>query len=203
MSNPSVSDVTVTLGYTGTATSGSDYSAGAGSIVITAGNTTGTTSISALDDAITEGDETVIIDITGVTNGTESGTQQETVTITDDESAPTVTLSTDLATITEAGLETSVITATLSNPSVSDVTVTLGYTGTATSGSDYSAGAGSIVITAGNTTGTTSISALDDAITEGDETVIIDITAATTGTDSGTQQETLTHTDDDSAPTGT
>ena len=39
----------------------------------------------AVPDTVFEGGETVVIDITGVTNGTEAGTQQATTTITDDE----------------------------------------------------------------------------------------------------------------------
>ena len=41
--------------------------------------------ITSADDALNEGDETVIVDITGVTNGTEAVPQQQTVTITDDD----------------------------------------------------------------------------------------------------------------------
>ena len=42
--------------------------------------------VTAVQDTVYEGNETVVVDITGVTNGTESGTQQATTTITDDDS---------------------------------------------------------------------------------------------------------------------
>ena len=126
LSNPSTSAVTVDLGYTGTATGGgTDYTASGTQIIIGAGSTTGSVTITGDDDAIFEGAETVIVDITSVTNGTESGSQQETVTITDDDSAPTVTLSEIGSPIAEDG-GVSTITATLSNPSTSAVTVDLG-----------------------------------------------------------------------------
>ena len=48
-------------------------------------NTKGIAKNNAIDDALVEGDETVIIDISTVTNGTESGVQQQTITINDDE----------------------------------------------------------------------------------------------------------------------
>ena len=204
LSNPSTSAVTVDLGYTGTATGGgTDYTASGTQIIIGAGSTTGSVTITGDDDAIFEVAETVIVDITGVTNGTESGSQQETVTITDDDSAPTVTLSESGSPIAEDG-GVSTITATLSNPSTSAVTVDLGYTGTATGGgTDYTASGTQIIIGAGSTTGSVTITGDDDAIFEGAETVIVDITSVTNGTESGSQQETVTITDDDSAPTVT
>ncbi len=197
-------DVTVSLGYTGTATGGGvDYTASGTQIIIGAGSTTGSVTITGDDDAIFEGAETVIVDITSVTNGTESGSQQETVTITDDDSAPSVTLSESGSPIAENG-GVSTITATLSNPSTSAVTVDLGYGGTATGGgTDYTASGTQIIIGAGSTTGSVTITGDDDAIFEGAETVIVDITSVTNGTESGSQQETVTITDDDSAPTVT
>ena len=154
-----------------------------------------------MNDALYEGDETVVADITNVSGGgaTEDGTQTATVTITDDESAPTVTLSTSPTTIDENG-GTSTLTATLSTAASEDVTVTLTYSGTATgSGTDYSAST-TITITAGNTSGTTTITANDDNIYEGDETVVADITNVSGGgaTEDGTQTATVTIVDDES-----
>ena len=77
--------MTVTLLYSGTATDPADYSTTGASILIPAGSLTGTVTITSTDDALNEGDETVIVDIDTVTNGTEIGTEQETVTITDDD----------------------------------------------------------------------------------------------------------------------
>ena len=116
-----------------------------------------------VNDAIFEGDETIIANITGVSGGngaTESGTQTQTVTITDDEVAPLVTLTVNNATIAEnAG--TSIVTATQSFLSSVNTTVTLAYTGTATSGTDYT-GSTTITITAGSLTGTTTITSTND-----------------------------------------
>jgi VCBS repeat-containing protein len=114
---------------------------------------------------------------------------------------PTVTLSVDNASISEnAGVAT--ITATLSEAYASDVTVTLGYSGTATgSGTDYTVSSEAITITAGNTTGTAAITAVNDTLDEDDETVIVDIADVTNAIESGTQQLTVTIIDDDTAPT--
>jgi hypothetical protein len=63
--------------------------------LIPAGATSGSITISAVDDALDEPDETLIVDIAGVTNGVESGTQSVTLLIADDDEpavpAPTVT----------------------------------------------------------------------------------------------------------------
>ena len=197
---------TVTLTYTGTA-SGADYVASSVTITIPAGSLTGTVTIDPTDDAIFEGSETVIANITNVTGGngaTESGTQTATVTITDDETAPTVTLS-GTTTIAENAPATVNLTATLSVATTAATTVTLTYTGTA-SGADYVASSVTITIPAGSLTGTVTIDPTDDAIFEGSETVIADITNVTGGngaTESGTQTATVTITDNETAPTVT
>lgn len=199
-------DVTVNLGFSGTATSGSDYAAPSATITIPAGDTSANASIgiTASADTIHEGSETIIIDITGATNAEEDGTQQQTITITDDDSAPTVSLSTGSATIGEDG-GSSTITASLSNPSSSAVTVNLSYSGTATSGTDYSTPSSSITVPAGQTTANaaTGITATGDVIYEGNETVIIDISSVTNGSENGTQQQTITIDDAESPPTVT
>jgi Calx-beta domain len=119
------------------------------------------------------------------------------------KSGPSVTLTRNNATIAEAA-GVSTFTATLSQTSDFDVTVNLGFTGTAAgSGTDYNASANSITIPAGSTTGTITVTAVQDLLDENDETVIVDITSVTNGTESGTQQATTTITDDDATPTVT
>jgi len=53
--------------------------------VIPAGSPSGSITLTAVQDNTDELDETIIVDISTVTNGTESGTQQVTATITDDD----------------------------------------------------------------------------------------------------------------------
>ncbi|MDP4865791.1 MAG: Ig-like domain-containing protein, partial [Crocinitomicaceae bacterium] len=187
----------VTLTYTGTATNGTDYTASSVTITIPAGSLTGTVTIDPTDDVIFEGSETVIADITNVTGGngaTENGTQTATVTITDDEVAPTVTLS-GTTTIAENAAGVATLTATLSVATTTPTVVTLTYTGTATNATDYTASSVTITIPAGSLTGTVTIDPTDDVIFEGPETVIADITNVTGGngaTESGVQTATVT-----------
>ena len=85
--------VTVELGITGTAAA-SDYTASATQVVIAPGATSGSITVTAVDDTEDESDETVIVDITAVTGGNEAGEQQQTTTITDDDDPPKLTVTT-------------------------------------------------------------------------------------------------------------
>ncbi len=206
LSNVATSVVTVTITYTGTA-AGADYASSSVTIIIPAGSLTGTVTIDPTDDIIYEGSETVIADITSVTGGngaTESGTQTATVTITDDETIPTVTLS-GTASIAENAAGVATLTATLSVATTAATNITITYTGTA-SGADYATSSVTIIIPAGSLSGTVTIDPTDDIIYEGSETVVADITSVTGGngaTESGTQTATVTITDDETIPTVT
>jgi hypothetical protein len=76
------SDVTVHLNYSGA--DASNYS-GANQIVIPAGSTSANITFSATDNDILDGDRDVLIAVSSVNNGVESGTQEQTITIIDDE----------------------------------------------------------------------------------------------------------------------
>ncbi len=202
LSNLSTQDVTVNLSFSGTATNNVDYSRSTTSILVPAGSLTASAGVTAINDATFEGSETVVVDVSSVTNGTENGTQQVTITITDDDSEPTVTLSRSSATIAENG-GTAAVIATLSNLSTQDVTVNLSFSGTATNNVDYSRSTTSILVPAGSLTASAGVTAINDATFEGSETVVVDVSSVTNGTENGTQQVTITITDDDSEPTVT
>jgi hypothetical protein len=114
---------------------------------------------------------------------------------------PTVTLSRDYASIPEAaGVAT--FTAALSGITGVEVTVTLGITGTATLTADYTRSGTQIAIPAGASSGSITVTAVQDASKELDETVIVTITAVTPAaiTANGVQQQTTTILDDDQVP---
>ncbi|WP_028582757.1 cadherin-like domain-containing protein [Desulfogranum japonicum] len=114
---------------------------------------------------------------------------------------PTVTLSVNNSSIAEAG-GSATVTATLSHTFGATVTTNLNFTGTATLTDDYTRSGTSIAISSG-TTGTVSVTAVDDSIDDDAETIIVDITGVTNGAENGTQQVTVTITDDDVLPTAT
>jgi len=199
LSNLSTQNVTVNLTFSGTAANNTDYSASSASILIPAGSLTGAITLTGINDTTFEANESVIVDINSVNNGTESGTQQVIATINDDDNQPSVTLNLTGSPLSEnAGI--AIVTATLSNPSTQNVTVQLGFTGDALDGVDYSANSTSIVILAGQTSGAITLTSMNDDIDELNEEIIADITGVTNGVESGTQQVTATINDDDLAP---
>ena len=118
------------------------------------------------------------------------GTQQVTVTITDDDPTPTVTLAVDNASIDEAA---GVVTIPRPfRPRRAGHHVESRFQRTATETDDYTASATQIVIPAGATSGSITITAVDDLLDEADETVIVD---------TGSEQATVTISDNDLPPT--
>lgn len=204
-----IEDIVVTIGTAGTATSGSDYTALPSTLTISAGATTATTSFTPTNDSIYDGtsSETAIISVSNVSGGNalENGEQSVTLTIIDDETAPTVTMAASSSTVAEDG-GASTLTATLSTATYADVTVALGAAGTASSTTDYSY-TSLITISAGSTTGTSTLTATADDIFDAasNETAIISISSVSGGsaTESGSQSQTITITDAETAPTVT
>ena len=210
-------DVTITIGTAGTSTEGTDYTDGSGVIndmTISAGNTSTTANFTPTDDSVYEGNETAIISIDGVSGGdaSENGTQAVTITITENESAPTVTLTTSATSIAENAGSSITLTATLSGATDSAITVALDTSGAATEGTDYTDGSGNIddiTISAGATTGTVNFTPTDDSIYDAtsSETATISINGVSGKTgvaeNSTPQAVTITITDNESAPSVT
>jgi len=76
---------TIDLGFSGNATLTDDYIHSGVQIVIAAGTTSGTVTITAEEDLLDENDESVIVTVVGVTDGVESGEQQVAITIIDND----------------------------------------------------------------------------------------------------------------------
>jgi hypothetical protein len=185
-----------------TATAGTDYVAIPTTTLNFIANGTKTFNVTIINDTLNENDETFYINLTNPIN-TAITKAQGIGTITDNDPEPSVTLSINNATITEAaGVAT--ITATLSAASEKEVTVDLAYSGAATgNGTDYIANTAQIVITAGALTGTATVTAVQDTLDEDNEQVIVDISSITNGTEATPQQVTTTITDDDASPSVT
>ena len=188
-------DQTITLTLGGTATKTDDYTISAESLTLTAGNTSVTATVTAVQDTIDDDAETVLI--TATHNGATIGTQQ-TVTITDDDDPPTLSVSVNNASIAENGGTSTVTVSTGSGATFSaDQTITLTLAGTATEATDYTITSKSLTLTAGASSVTGTVTAVQDTIDDDAETVLI--TATHNGSAIGTQQS-ITVTDDDAAP---
>jgi hypothetical protein len=187
ISGLSALDTTGNFIFTGSADS-SDFTS-VNSFTIPAGMTTGNFDITAVDDALNEIDETIVLDVDSVTNGQEDGVQQVTTTITDDDAAPLTAVSLSLSSVIEGN--TVDVILTIDAPSGQDITITLGFTGTAIDPDDYTVSSDTVVIPAGTTSGMVTITAVDDLLPEIDETIIIDILSVVNGIEDGVQQATV------------
>ncbi|KOF01323.1 hypothetical protein OB69_18205, partial [Roseivirga seohaensis subsp. aquiponti] len=154
--------------------------------------------ITASQDVNPETNETVIIDITGVTKGTENGTQQQTITITDDD-----TPSVSFTSTTSSGLESvssANITVDLNIASALTVTVDYTVTGTASSGTDYTLANGTLTFNPADVQETITIAGIvDDAILESNETVIVTLSNPSNANLGTNTAHTYTITDNDAA----
>jgi hypothetical protein len=86
-------NVTIVLAYSGTAMSHISYTASGDSMVISIGETSNTITLTGINDSICEGDEIVLVDISSVTNGLESNTQQVAVTLHENDVPTDIALS--------------------------------------------------------------------------------------------------------------
>ena len=198
------SGLTATVAYAtsdGTATAGSDYTAASGTLTFAPGVTSRTFTVPITDDTTDEAGETVSLALSGPSNATLGTTDTATLTIADNESAPTVAFSASTYAVAEGG-GSAIITATLS--AASGVTATVAYAtsdGTATAGSDYTAAGGTLTFAPGVTSQTFTVAVTNDTANEADETVSLALSSPSNATLGAPASATLTITDNDDAPT--
>ena len=198
----SATSVTVSVGGA-TATAGTDFATVSDfTLTINANATRGSTtfSLTPTDDDMYEGAETLTV------SGTTTGLTVDatTITITDNDAAPTkVILSVDPATVSEGASGTPItVTGTLdgsARTSATSVTVSVGGA-TATAGTDFATVSDfTLTINANATRGSTtfSLTPTDDDMYEGAET----LTVSGTTTGLTVDATTITITDNDGAPT--
>ena len=104
------------------------------------------------------------------------GSNSATVTIIDDD-VQTVTITASDSTAAEAGLDPGVLTVSRTGSTASALTVNYTITGTATNGTDYQPLSGSVMINAGQSSATITVTPIDDSSVEGNETVIVTLSA--------------------------
>ena len=151
---------TIDLALSGDATEGatSDYTISPADITIEAGQTSGTATITALDDDVVEEAETITVEASH--DSTVIGSKNVEISAND---ATSFTVEVSAATIAEG--ETSEVTVKTGGVTFeTNQTITLALSGDATEGatSDYTISPADITIEAGQTSGTATITALDD-----------------------------------------
>jgi|GEM_PF-1015239 len=105
-----------------------------------------------------------------------TGTNTPTVAISDASSLPVISLTADSSVMTEGG-SNATLRVTSDIPVPSNLTVNLTYGGTATIGTEYTAPA-SVMIPANQTSATFDLAAIDDLVSQGSETVTVNLAAS-------------------------
>ena len=180
-----------------TALKGSDYDEEKGSLTFRAGERVKTVPVAVRDDALSEADETFVLEL-GAADWATVGDGEGTGTIVDDDDPPQLTVSDEEAPEDAGGMSFEV---TLSASSGRDVVVDYGTADrTALKGSDYDEEKGSLTFRAGERVKTVPVAVRDDALSEADETFVLELGAADWAT-VGDGEGTGTIVDDDDATT--
>ena len=191
--------LSVTYTVTGTATSGTDYTALTGTLTIAAGTPSGRITVTPIDNAAVELPETVIVTLQASTRYTVGTPTTSTVTIADDDVLPTVAVTATDAAAAEPS-NTGTFTVTRTGSTTTALTVGFALSGTATSGSDYSAPPASpLTIPAGATSATITVTPIDDSVVESAETVVATLMAGTAYEIGSPSTATVTISDDEPA----
>ena len=169
-------------------------------LTITASQTTstGTVTITANNNDVDTPDKTVRVSGTASNSQGVTDPSDVTLTITDDDAAPVMTLEVSPAVMAEAaGSSTVTVRITNGVTFAEDQEIRLSFSGTAEKDTDYRVESERLTLTAGESSVTTPVTSVDDEVVDVDETILI--TATHDRNAVGTQQ-TLTITDDDAAP---
>lgn len=193
-------NITVRYTVSGTATSGSDFTALSGTLSI-AKNTTGTITITPVEDALLENAETVTLTITpDAAYSVDVLQNKATLSIRDNDVTDTVNVSFTTATMNEnSGTSKLWFSRTGSTGSASTLgalTVNYAVSGTATAGTDCTALTGTAVIPDAANGVEVALTGTNDTTAEGAETLIVTLLPGSYSIERGTAS--LTITDDDS-----
>ena len=208
LSGPSSEVVTVTVAASaGTGAVAGDFTLStATTLTLAAGSTTsaGTVTVTANGNAVDSPNKSVTVSGAAAGGNGVSNPSNVTLTLTDDETLPTVSLALTPSSITETG-GVATVTATLSGPSSAAVTVTVAAaagTGAVTADFDLSS-ATTLTIAAGSTesAGEVTVTANGNTVDSPNKSVTVSGTAAGGNGVSNPPDVTLTLTDDDALPT--
>ncbi|TDS19230.1 gliding motility-associated-like protein [Maribacter caenipelagi] len=178
--NTTGAPVVVNYNITGTATSGSDFTALGGSVSIPNNADSGIVNVVPINDTDIEANESVILTLTNGSGYTVGTPNNATVFIvSEDNYVAQITASDDTAAESNGAVSPGEITIGLSAPNNTGGTITINYiiSGTAANGTDYTAiNANAVNIPNGQQEVEIDILPINDAIQEGTETVILTLT---------------------------
>jgi len=171
------SRLTVTYSIAGTADNGTDYEGLSGRVTIPPASTSTTITIRAMDDSTSEGEESVVLTLSPGTEYDVGFAASATVAIVDsDPPPPTVTVIATDENASESGPDPGTFTVTRTGSTASELTLAYSVAGTAVNSVDYATLSGSVTIPAASTSATITVSPIDDANTEVEESVVLTLT---------------------------
>lgn len=187
-SSPTTVATDVNFAYSGSATFGTDYTisystgsttsiTATGTLTVPQGTPAVTITVTPINDALVEGDETISLALSSPGGGYVLGTSSADITIADDD-VPTVSIAPGNNAAEPATNGT--FNIILSDPApAGGVTVNYSLAGSATLNADYSdPQSGTMTIPAGSTTGFITLNTIDDAVYEGTEAIEATLTGA-------------------------
>lgn len=195
------SSLTVNFTRSGTATSGSDYTAitTPGTTTFDIGEASKTITVLPLQNTANEANETVILTLSSGSGYTLGSPSSATVTIEDDD-VNTITITASDALASEAAGNPGEFTLTRTGPVTSALNVTISVSGTATNGTDFTSVTTPRTFGIGVSSITIPISVTQDSTTEGNEEVVISISAAASYIVGSPSTANVTIIDDDLPP---
>ncbi len=193
---------------TGTATEGADYTGLPRTVTFAAGQSSVPVTFTAVNDALDEPDESVFLTLAAGTSYTVGTPGSATATITDNDDPPqpvlpVVSIQATDPTATETGPTSATFTITRTGVTTQPLTVNLlAPTGTASEGTDYPALPRAVTIAAGQSSVPVTFTAIDDTLSEQDETVLLTLVAGSVYIVGSPNSATATIADNDE-PSGT
>ena len=199
----SEADIVVTLtpspGSGSAAAEDGDFSATPVSVTFSTGENSKTLRLPTTEDEVYEDNEVVALSFS-ISGPATIASAPSTLTITNDDSMPTVTITPASPSFEEG--EDAVFTVTLTGEAEEDIEVTLTPTGDTAETSDYSVGAVSVTFSTGDTSKMLRLGTTEDQIYEDAEMVSLGFSISGPAT-IASAPSTLTITNDDSMPTVT
>ena len=172
LGGPSDQDLTVNLEILGTAQNGVDYQRVETLIQIPAGQVSETITVTPIDDADIEEQETIDISLaTG--SGYIVGAPKTASAVIEDDDLPIVTAAASSQTITEESPIEGGFTVSRTGPLTDDLLVAFAIRGSATPGTDFVAITAEVVIPAGESFALVALTPIDDDEIEEDENVTL------------------------------
>jgi Cadherin-like beta sandwich domain/Calx-beta domain/PKD domain len=192
-------NLSVTLTFSGTATSGSDYVL-TSVIVIPAGTNSAAFALTPIDDTTQEGTETAIVTIATSSAYARDALSNTQTNLIHDNDLPTVTVTATDATATETPGDSATFSISRAGGDPTQpLTVDYALAGRAVHGADYRRLDGRAIIPPGVLTTRVEIQPLDDTVDEGTQDVILLLRSATTYIIGGSGTATVNITDNEAS----